>query len=202
MPERVLDDVSIVAGEQSDAETALAIIDQFSAPAPMRVLIDLVTLMKIGCKSRAEGEKTTETQLKFYADALGRYPADIATSFVRQWCEEQIFFPALAEVHQHCKRAMTVRRSVQDRLALYLSGVAQLTKSREIVTPQEAEKIRARIKLTDREETPAPQIDPETLERLRRVDETHGDAARAKTSKSSFRSIGALAAGAVRLEGK
>lgn len=69
-------------------------------------------LLKVSCKSRAEGERTLSAQMKAFATILGRYPADVAVEVVNEWTEHERFFPSSAELHENCKRKIARREAI------------------------------------------------------------------------------------------
>lgn len=112
----MLASVDVQAADTFDEIAALAVWREHMQPAPLRSLVDLATLLKVGCKARAEGEEMTAAQIKVYADTLGRYPADVAREAVDQWLKTEKFFPSLADVHDACKRAMKGRDRIADEI--------------------------------------------------------------------------------------
>lgn len=132
-------------GEVDEAR-ALAICSEYQTPADLKTRIDLATLLKVGCKARGEGDEMTATQLKVYADTLGRYPADIARKAVMRWMETETFFPALSELHAACKREVAMRNAIERA-------------------------VREKMKAMKSEATKAPPISPDRLDEIkRRVD--------------------------------
>ena len=112
----VLESVEVHAEPNFDETAAIELCRAYSAPADLRSRIDLATMLKVACKARGEGDEMTAAQLKFYADALGRYPADVARKAVMRWVETQTFFPALSEVHDACKREMQGRDMIEQAI--------------------------------------------------------------------------------------
>lgn len=104
------------AADTFDELAAMAIWRQHMQPAPLRALIDMATLLKVGCKAKAEGEQMTAAQIKIYADTLGRYPADVAREAVEHWLGTEKFFPALCDLHDGCKRAMQGRDRIAEEI--------------------------------------------------------------------------------------
>lgn len=109
----VLESVDVHASPNFDEQAAISLCRAYSAPADLRSRIDLATMLKVACKARGEGDEMTAAQLKFYADALGRYPADVARKAVMQWIETQTFFPAVSELHSACKCLMAGRDQIE-----------------------------------------------------------------------------------------
>ena len=109
----VLESVEVHSAPNFDQDAAIALCREYSAPADLRSRIDLATMLKVACKARGEGEEMTAAQLKFYADALGRYPADVARKVVMRWVETKVFFPALSELHDACKREVQGRDRIE-----------------------------------------------------------------------------------------
>lgn len=126
-----------------DEERALAICSEYQTPADLKTRIDLATLLKVGCKARGEGDEMTATQLKVYADTLGRYPADIARKAVMRWMETETFFPALSELHDACKREVAMRNAVERA-------------------------IRDKFKAMEDEANKAPRVDPARMDEIKR----------------------------------
>lgn len=112
----VLESVEVRASPSFDEQAALALCRAYSEPADFRARVDLATLLKVACKARGEGEEMTQAQIKFYADALGRYPADVARKAVMNWVETQTFFPALSELHEACKRELMGRDRIEQAI--------------------------------------------------------------------------------------
>lgn len=112
----MLASVDVRAADTFDEIAALAVWREHMQPAPLRSLVDLATLLKVGCKARAEGEEMTAAQIKVYADTLGCYPADVAREAVDQWLKTEKFFPSLADLHDACKRAMQGRDRIADEI--------------------------------------------------------------------------------------
>lgn len=113
---QILASIEVWTADTFDELAALAVWRAHMQPAPMRALVDMATLLKVGCKARAEGEDMTAAQIKVYADTLGRYPADVAREAVDRWLTTEKFFPAISELHDGSKRAMQGRDRIGDEI--------------------------------------------------------------------------------------
>ena len=144
----LLEVIEVHTGLHFDEDAAIAICRSYMAPADLRVRIDLATMLKVGCKSRGEGDEMTAAQLKFYADALGRYPADVARKAVQKWLETETFFPALAEIHETCKREMRGRDAVETAIRRrHLQNEAKPAEPRAPVTDEFIKAMREKYKI-------------------------------------------------------
>lgn len=138
-PYLVPDGCGITATSDADYVGALSISKEYLLPASKGALLKMATYLRTACKSRAEGEETTETQIKIYADALGKYPADIAREVVSEWTMQEKFIPAVADIHERARTKLAIRQSITRAIEKRRDQARE--DARERITPEQAAKI-------------------------------------------------------------
>ncbi len=138
-PYPVPDGCSVSAEGDPDYVGALSISNDYFLPASKGALLKMATYLRTACKARAEGEMTTETQIKIYADVLGKYPADIAREVVSEWTTEEKFTPAAADIHERARSKLAIRQSIKRAIEKHRDKTRQ--DSCERITPEQAAKI-------------------------------------------------------------
>ena len=100
----------------ADLDQALAAVEATLAPAPSRTLqIELAALDK-RCVRRRESAEDELFRVGVWVADLQRYPADIAIAALRQWADQNDWWPPWAAIRALCERLVAPRQAALDRL--------------------------------------------------------------------------------------
>lgn len=169
------------------------------APASHEQLARALSELYLATARAQEGGEDRQAVITLYTRELRAYPGDIVLAHLRGW--RGTFFPALTDLKTAIETDDTRRDRIL-RIQAIREHITGAKPEKKIVTAEEAEAIRAKFGTFNGRDKPAqPKLTPEQIENIRRVDGAHGAQA-IGIRPNSFRPVGALAAGAVRLEGK
>jgi hypothetical protein len=87
-------------------------------PASPQTLVTELTRLRLMTKARAQGDDDQTAVLAIYAEELAEYPADVVVSALRGWAKREVFFPALADLHEACHKASRKRRALAECLGI------------------------------------------------------------------------------------
>ena len=95
---KIVDRVRI--GEGVNRAEARAYVAGHFAPMTHDQAEERIVMLDIATKSQKRDDFSASLALSMYAAELRRFPADVARDACVQWADTEIFFPALAELHQ------------------------------------------------------------------------------------------------------
>jgi hypothetical protein len=96
----------------SDYAGAIAAVKMAMTPASRPALEQALAVLEVSTKRSREGAGAAKLGLAVFANALFRYPADVALSVLAGMSETLTFAPALSEVLNACDNAVAPRREL------------------------------------------------------------------------------------------
>lgn len=181
--------LQITASYRSDAEAALREAFRWLQPLSREAALGLLSQLYLKTVRAGTTDEDFRARIAIYARELERYPADIAKDAINGWRGQ--FFPTWGELAMSIEadRRIAQRRRVVDALEEFLVPKAEPVKTGKPVDDEFIEKMRAKYRRAETEQEAT--LTPEQYERIKRVDEQFGEAAKAPNGK--WRPISELA---------
>lgn len=122
-----------------DHAAALADLQNFMTPAPIREIEAWVAVLSVTVAKRRDDEFTEELRLTTYASRLARYPADVVREVTHATYG---FWPTWEEMEKRCEAMTSPRRAM---IAALKRGPSKPEPERRAATQEERDRIQAMI---------------------------------------------------------
>lgn len=99
-----------------DRNAAILVVSQALVPCPPENIEGELLRMRVSTKSRLTDEDEIVAQFSVYAALCERYPVDVVIEALRYIGENEVFWPALAEVKAALERRVKRRRLLLEAL--------------------------------------------------------------------------------------
>lgn len=81
-----------------DIKTAIAVIDQFSAPLPANEITKLLAKMFVKTKRKADDQLSQDLMFAAYREELSEWPADLVVEVLTAWPRQSMWWPSWHEL--------------------------------------------------------------------------------------------------------
>ena len=83
-----------------DIKTAIAVIDQFSAPLPTNEITKLLAKMFVKTKRKADDQLSQDLMFAAYREELSEWPADLVVEVLTKWPRQCMWWPSWHELFE------------------------------------------------------------------------------------------------------
>jgi hypothetical protein len=123
--------LTVKAVGEIDAQTARAVIDGLSAPAPREKIIEWLTVCAVKTASAKDDDMTSDLKLRVFADDLLQYPGDIVRHVLKEWPSRSKWFPVWKELEDQVQEMAGLRPQIVDKVRSRISRPTQIQASGE-----------------------------------------------------------------------
>lgn len=131
--------VGCEVSSDGDHAAALADLQNFMTPAPIREIEAWLAVLSVTVAKRKEDDFTEELRLTTYASRLARYPADVVRTVTS---ETYSFWPTWEELEKRCEAMTGPRRQM---IAALDRGPEKPEPARRPATQEERDRIQAMV---------------------------------------------------------
>lgn len=108
-----VDDIEVGDMTAEQKEQARQVLDLYFAPLPSIEIIKLIARLQIIAPEREKTAIDIKARTSIWVEELSKYPADIVTMALKK---KYRWFPALAEVLDHCDNEVARRKLLKLKL--------------------------------------------------------------------------------------
>ena len=83
-----------------DIKTAIAVIDEFSAPLPANEITKLLAKMFVKTKRKADDQLSQDLMFAAYREELSEWPADLVVEVLTKWPRQSMWWPSWHELFE------------------------------------------------------------------------------------------------------
>ena len=83
-----------------DIKTAIAVIDEFSAPLPANEITKLLAKMFVKTKRKADDQLSQDLMFAAYIEELVEWPADLVVEVLTKWPRQSMWWPSWHELYE------------------------------------------------------------------------------------------------------
>lgn len=114
--------LTVKLADEVDAKTAHAALNGLSAPASEADINEWLTICAVKTAHAKDDEMTSDLKLRVYATDLAAYPGDVVRHVLKEWPNNNKWFPVWQELCAEIERMAGLRPQIVERVRIKLGN--------------------------------------------------------------------------------